>query len=333
MAKLYTRRGVIKASTAAIIGLREPTAGWPTILHRSAVTRVNSVTLATGISVIVNEYMQVKRFDLKNEIDLTADNSYASLASYYSDFGAGTFDVAVGSWDTFAQMYGRGMPIRLACTATGAEIVSIVAMKNGPSAVDALKGKTLAAVQASGSYKLSKIVIRDLWGIELEKDVAVENVPNPAQAITMLMANRADAALSWEPNISAGLARVPEMIPIFNLGAAYRSARRRALPFFAYAVQASLVHNRPDVVARITKSYADCMDSIMANPRDAIALATPKMDLDPHVLGMAFESGRLRLKAEPMTNADTRQTIGDANEYLRKAGGLTTPIDGGFFAT
>jgi NitT/TauT family transport system substrate-binding protein len=332
MARPCTRRRLIEAGAALIGGIASPAIGFPTILRAATVTRLKCVTLATGVSVIVDAYMQAKRFDLKNDVDLVAVNSYTSIANYYNDFAAGTFDVAIGSWDTFAQMYGRGIPIRLACTAASAELVSIVAAKNGPATIEELRGKTLAAVQASGSYKLSKMVIQDIWGIALEKDVPVENVPNPAQALTMIMADRAAAALSWEPSVSGAIARVPDMMPIFNLGAAYRQHRHGALPYFTYAIQSAVLKGRPDLAARVAKSFTDCIAEIMADPSEAIALAAPEMKIAPQALRIGFDSGRLQLKAEPMSNPATRRAVARAADYMHRNGGLADSVDDGFFA-
>ena len=180
MARPCTRRRLIKAGAALIGGVASPAIGFPTILRAATVTRLKCVTLATGVSVIVDAYMQAKRFDLKNDVDLVAVNSYTSIANYYNDFAAGTFDVAIGSWDTFAQMYGRGIPIGLRARRRRRKNSSALSRRRtARPTIEELRGKTLAAVQASGSYKLSKMVIQDIWGIALEKDVPVEERAEP----------------------------------------------------------------------------------------------------------------------------------------------------------
>jgi NitT/TauT family transport system substrate-binding protein len=332
MAGIHTRRRVLQTGATVGAGLGLGAIGLPAILRGQTIPKVNYVTLSTGFSVIVNEYMGAKRFDLKNQVDLSVTNSYTSVANYYNDFAAGTFDLAIGSWDTYAEMYRRGVPIKLVCTATTAHLINIVAAKDGPTELSGLKGKTMAATLASGSYKLSKMVIKDFWGIELEKDVTVENVPSPAQSITLVMADRAAAGLSWEPNISVGLARVPGMKAIFNLGAAYRERTGQELPFFTYAAHSSALKAAPDIAARIAKSFADCIAAIEADPSEAIALAAPKMKVDPAVLRLAFDSGRLKFDVKAMSQPSARKLITDAADYMHRNGGLPQSVDDGFFA-
>jgi len=43
--------------------------------------RVTSVTLATGFTVILNEYMAAKRFDLKHGVNIDVINSYVSVSA------------------------------------------------------------------------------------------------------------------------------------------------------------------------------------------------------------------------------------------------------------
>jgi NitT/TauT family transport system substrate-binding protein len=313
-------------------GLGAGMAGLPALSRAEDLPKVNYATVATGMGVIINEYMAAKRFDLKNGINLTVVNSYASVATYYNDFAAGTFDLALGAWDSYLDMYHRGVPIKLVCTVTTSHNIGIVAGKDGPSDVRELKGKNIAAVQTSGGYKMSQMVIRDFWGIELGKDVAVDNVPSPAQAITMVMADRAAAGLSWEPNISIGLARVAGMKPIFNLGEVYAEKMKENLPNFTYAASAALLNSRPDMAERIARTFADCIRAITADPTEAFALAAPKMKVEPAVLRTAFDSGRLKFDAEALSQPSARKLIKDAADYLHKGGALSKPVDDGFFA-
>jgi NitT/TauT family transport system substrate-binding protein len=331
MATSYTRRQMLRAaaiSSAAGIGIT----GSPSILRAQGLPQIKVGTLATGFSVLVNEYMQIKRFDLKHGVELVSSGSYTSVANYYNDFAAGTYEMAIGSWDTFTEMYNRGVPISLVCTATTSHNIAIVSAKDGPRSLEELKGKSLAAVQASGSYRLSRAVIKDFWNIELGKDVPVENVPSPAQAITMIMGGRTPAALSWDPSISLGLVRVPDMKEIFNLGAAYLEKMKEDLPNFVYAAQASALRGKPDLVKKISGAYADCIAALVNDPSEAIALAAPKMKVEPEVLRMGFTSGRLKLKVLSMNEPEGRKLVKDAADYMARNHAIEKSVDDGFFA-
>jgi len=129
----------------------------PSILRgQAAVPRVTSVTLATGFTVILNEYMAAKRFDLKHGVNIDVINSYVSVTNYYNDFTAGTFEMGIGSWDTWAARFLAGVPLKLISTITDYDLLNIVAMKGGPGSVADLRGKTLSATLSSGAYRLGK---------------------------------------------------------------------------------------------------------------------------------------------------------------------------------
>ena len=74
--------------------------------------RVTYVTLATGFNVILNEYMAAKRFDLKHGVNIDVINSYVSVTNYYNDFTAGTFELGIGAWDTWAARFLAGVPLQ-----------------------------------------------------------------------------------------------------------------------------------------------------------------------------------------------------------------------------
>ena len=91
------------------------------------------------------------------------------------------------------------------------------------------------------------------------------NEHNPAAPGTLVMANRADAALSWEPNISVGLKKVPDMKVIYNAGDSYRKKFNLDLPYFGVAIRKEVAARDPGVVARLNKAFADCLTGITRN--------------------------------------------------------------------
>ena len=124
--------------------------------------RVTYVTLATGFNVILNEFMAAKRFDLKHGVNIDVINSYVSVTNYYNDFTAGTFELGIGAWDTWAARFLAGVPLKLVSTITDYDMLFIVAMQGGPKSVADLRGKTLAAIQSSGAFRVTKHCARKL---------------------------------------------------------------------------------------------------------------------------------------------------------------------------
>src|SRR5215510_14318495 len=148
----------------------------PSILRgQAAVPRVTSVTLATGFTVILNEYIAAKRFDLKHGVNIDVINSYVSVTNYYNDFTAGTFELGIGAWDTWAARFLAGVPLKLVSTISDYDMLFVVAMQGGPKSVADLRGKTMAAIQSSGAFRVTKHCLEKFHNMQAEKDYRVQN--------------------------------------------------------------------------------------------------------------------------------------------------------------
>jgi NitT/TauT family transport system substrate-binding protein len=294
--------------------------------------KVTHAGLATGFSVIVND-MKAKRFDLQHGVDIDLSRTYVSVMNYYNDFAAGTFDLAIGSWDTFAQLYQRGMPVQLVCLSASADLMAIVTGPKGPDGIAGLKGKTMAALQNAGMYSITKLLVKDAYNLEMEKDITIQNVPSPAQAVTMVMGNAADAALSWEPNIATSMAQQPGMKVLMNIGSVYRERVKQELPYFAYATRREVTAKNPDLGKRVSAAFQACTEAIIANPDEAFTIAAPKMQVSKDVLLSAYKAGRLPLRATSASEGTGNAQIKAAFDYMQKRGAFEAkPLGADFFA-
>jgi len=326
----HTSRRRFLVGTSAAIGAAS--VGAPAVLRgQDAMPRVTYVTFATGYNVVLNEWMAAKRYDLKRGVNIDVINSYSSVSNYYNDLTAGTFDLGIGSWDTFAQRYLAGVPLKLVCTINNYDILRVVALEGGPSSLEDLKGKTLGATLSSGAYRIMKLAARDFHKIELEKDVKVQNVESPAAAVTMVIGGAIDAGQSWEPNISVGESKNPKLRSIYNLGEDFLKNAGFAMPYFGFALRKEVADKYPGVGPKIAASMNDCINGVMANLDEAVALAAPKMKLEPAVLKKAFTSGRLVFRPGSMSDSTSRKTVKSAADYLTKNQVLSKPLDDGFF--
>ena len=231
MAK-FTRRGFVAASGVASLlampGIRRALAAEPKALRWAS--------LQPGFTVLPVQYILANKLGRKNGLSLPDPAPYTAVSTYYNDFVAGNYDVCIGSWDTFAARYQAGVPIKYLCTITDANMIAMLAPKSGVSDVAQLKGKTVAALQSTGTYRMVRALIKEANGIDIEKDATIQNVDNPAASVTLVMADRADAALSWEPNITMGLVKKPDLRVIFKAGDAYHKiAQGGDLPYFGVA--------------------------------------------------------------------------------------------------
>jgi NitT/TauT family transport system substrate-binding protein len=315
--------GGVAAATGILFGLRS---AW------AAAAQASWANLSPGFTILITQYMLAKKLDEKNGVQFGTPINYTSVGTFYQDFIAGRYDVCMGTWDTFAARYLAGVPIELVCTITTGDMINIIAPANGPNNVKELAGKTVAALQSSGTYRLTKALIKEYNGIDLEAVATVQNVDNPAAAVTLVMADRADAGLSWEPNISSALKRVPTLKVIYNAGVEYRAKTGLDLPFFGVAIRKELSARDPHIARNINRAFADCLAGIVGNVDEAVAIGGAGTGIPADVLKLAISSGRLVFKHGSMTDAAARKSILTAADLLQRNGLLPKKLDDAFFA-
>jgi len=276
--------------------------------------------------------MVAKGLDKANNLQLGRPTAYTTVTTYYNDFVAGNYDVCIGSWDTFAARQLAGVPLQYLCSITTANMINIISGAKGPGSIQELKGKTLAAPQSTGTYRMTRAVIKELTGVDLETIATVQNVDNPAAAVTLVMANRADAGLTWEPNVSVGLKRVPDMRVIYNAGEEYRKKLNLDLPYFGVAVRKEVIARDATVVDRLNKAFSQCIEGIVSNTDEAMSVAGANSGIPLDVLKEAISSGRLQFKHVSMQTDEGRRSVTAANEFLARSGALPKVVDAGFFA-
>lgn len=306
-----TRRRVLQAGAAGT-----SLCFAPNIVRAQAKSTVRYATLNAGISVIFDEYLKAKRFDTKHGVNIELATAYTSVPSYYSDYIAGSFDLAIGAWDSFKGMSDKGVPVKLVSTFTTADIINIVAGKNGPKSAKELPGKPLAAVVATGSYNMCRAVLKNAYGVELGKDMPVQNVPNPVQAVAMVVSGNVDAALSWEPNIISAFEKVPDLKAIFNLGREYESRQKRPLPYFGLSLRKEAIARDPDLPKRIAATCQDLVAGINANPEEIYSVAAPKLNLKVADMMKAHQEGRLKFLNLSMLEDSGREAVRAAQAYI-----------------
>ena len=294
--------------------------------------RVTYVTLATGFNVILNEYMAAKRFDLKHGVNIDVINSYVSVTNYYNDFTAGTFELGIGAWDTWAARFLAGVPLKLISTITDYDMLFIVAMQGGPKSVEDLRGKTLSATLSSGAYRVTKHALTHSTSMQAEKDYRVQNTESPAGAVAMVLGGSTEGGLTWEPNVSVGLEREPKLTTIYNVGQDFEKNTGIDLPYFAIALRNEAEKRHPGVSAKVAAAFDECIKGVMANPDEAAKLSAAKMKVSEAALMNAFSSKRLTFKPMSMTDPKGREALLKAADYLAKNGVLEKPVGADFLA-
>ena len=330
MSKIITRRTALHGVGAlAAAGL----VGKPAILRgQAAMDRVSYVTLATGFNVILNEYMSAKRFDLKHGVNIDVINSYVSVTNYYNDLTAGTFELGIGAWDTWASRFLAGVPLKVVTAVTDYDMLFVVS-KGGIKNIDEIRGKTLSATLSSGAYRVTKHALSAFHKMEADKDYKVQNTESPAGAVAMVLGGSAEGGLTWEPNVSVGLEREPKLEAVYNVGQDIQKNAGILLPYFAIALRNEAEKRHPGVSKKIAAAFNECIQGVMANPDEAARLSAAKMKVSEAALLSAFTSKRLVFRPAAMTEPAGRAKMEKAAEYMVKNGMLEKPVGPDFYAS
>lgn len=319
-------RRTFLAGTAAVV------ATWPAPQAKAGVA-VRWASLQPGFTMLPVQYILANKLGHQYGIDLPDPTPYTAVTTYYNDFIAGNYDVCIGSWDTFAARYQAGVPIRYLCSITSADMIGLLSPKAGADDVRELKGKTIAAVQSTGTYRMFRAIVKEAYGFDVETEATIQNVDNPAAAVTLALADRVDAALSWEPNISTGLARRPDLRVIMKAGALYRDFAKTDLPYFGVAVRQELVDAHPGLAAKISEVFKEALSGINSDPAKAIELFGSSTGVSTEIFKDAMVSRRLEFTFTPMGDPAARQSIVAGSEFLARNGLLKRPIDHKFFVS
>lgn len=304
-------------------------ASLPVFAAKSAYSWAN---LTPGFTLFMTEFIQSTGLDRQYGLALGKPTSYTSVSTYYNDFVAGNYDVCIGSWDTFASRYLAGVPLAFVCGISTASMIGLVVPKGGVTSIEALSGKLVAAPQSTGTYRMARAVIKQLDGYDLEAASQIQNIDNPAAAISIVMANRADAALTWEPNISSGMVRDAGLSVLYNVGDRYRQKVGMDLPYFGVAVRRAALKGDPKLASRVDKVFAAAAASINADPKRAVQIVGAKSGIPAEVLSLSIQSKRTVFTHVSMSASQGRKTMQTASDFLVRGGLLPRSVDDGFFA-
>lgn len=326
-----TRRNVVigvAASAATLGGMSAPA-----ILRAQETFTAKWATATPGLTVVFYDYIRENKLDQKYGLRFPEPILNSSIGTLFNDFVAGSYELMIASWDPILVRQQSGVPCQLLCTLMTADMIGIVTTKGGPATVAELKGKTIAAPQQSGVYRMTRAFIKEFNGIDIEAVAQVQNADNPAQGVTLAIADRADAAVAWEPMISSGMARRPDLNVIYNAGGIFREKTSLDLPYFCVNVRKELLDRNPGITARLNSMFAECVAGIDANFDNVADKYAARTLVDANVLKAAKKAGRLRFKYGAASDPLTQKTIIAASEILVRQGVLPKVADAAFFAS
>ncbi len=304
----------------------------PAVVRAQAPVSVRCATATPGFTTVFYDVIRDRKLDEKYGFRLEEPVLNASIGTLFNDFVAGSSDMIIASWDPVLTRYQAGVPCQLLCTLMTADMIGVVATKNGPQTIADLKGKTVAAPQQSGVYRMTRALIKELTGDDIETASQVQNADNPAQGVTLVVADRADAAVAWEPMISSGVSRRADLRVIFSAGGAFRDKTGLDLPYFCVNVRKELVGKAPDMAKRLNSAFAECVTAIDGDFSTIANKYAERTKIEAPLLQAAKDAGRLRFRHAAASDPSVQKTVGAAAEILMRQGVLTRGADPGFFA-
>lgn len=325
-----SRRGLLRgagslAAASAFAGLSRP------LLAQDSAVRWAELT--PGFTVLVTHFIRHHKLDEANGFRLGVATEYTSVPTYYSDFDVGNYDICIGSWDTFAVRHAGGVPLKYVCDITTANMINLISLRDtGVNTAADLAGKVVAAPQSTGTYRMAKAVLSEYHGIDIEASSTIQNVNNPAGSVSVLRSGSAVAGLTWEPNVSNGMAEDARIQSIYNIGEAYTAGSGgKVLPYFGVAVRAEVLERQPDLGAKIDAMMRDCINGIKADVAAAVEIVGESTGFRPAVLAEAITSKRLDFHYASMTDAAARDNLRAAAEFCVRNGALASVPEDSFF--
>ncbi len=324
-----SRRRFIHGSAIAAGGLTLGALGTPFVARAADPSQISLGGMSNGWSLMATTMMKERGFDKKHKVEIEP-KFYPTLAVYYADYIAGRIDVAMGAWDFFAAQYIKGVPIRMLGAVSTYSMAGFLVGPKGPKTLEELKGKSLAALQGGGLYSLTKATLKKFSGIELEKDVTVQNIQNINAGVTLVAADRADAALVWEPGLATGLKMMPGARVLVTIDDYLKQHTGREGPYFALSVQEATLKRDPSAAQRLTDAYSELFDYVGKNA-DEFAEMGKVQDLDPAIMRAAMSSGRLKLQMRPSSVEKNRADMQFFADMLSENDGLPGKLPASFY--
>lgn len=321
-----TRRTMLQAAATTAVGFAAPS-----ILRAQSTPDLTWATFTPGFLPAFMQHTLDKGFDRKNGLTIKPPAPYSSLTTYYGDFVAGAFDMCFGSWDTFAVRAIAGVPVRFLCGINPGDLLNLVTLSDKIKSVQDLRGKVVAAPTSSGTFRLMKGLIHAFYGVDLEKETTIQTVDHPLAGVTLVLADRADAAVTWEPSVAIGMMKNPQLRVLLNIGDAYRTFEKHEMPFLGIAIREDALKRNPGVGAKLRAAFADTVESLNADPAAAYRAAEKATGLSTDVLMRATESKRLKYRFASMADPTERRAVVRSSELLTAEKDLPKPVADTFF--
>lgn len=247
--------------------------------------------------------------DARFDIWRTADQMRAGVVSGgISLFAAPTYAAA--------NLFNRGAGVRLVNVLTWGLLYIFAGEGVRLERIEDLKGKTLLVGAKNDAPDLLTRFVLKSSGLNPERDVTLSYVGTSAEAVPLLLAGKADAAVLPEPAASAAEIKakqasvsVKRALDVTELYAA-RSGRPAGIPQAGLAVTESFLETHPDIVATLHAASMAAAGWVSGNAKAAAALIADPLKLPVPIIEASLPRFRLKVTSAFDAKADLEAYFG-----------------------
>lgn len=259
-----------------------------------------SVVLARAVaSGALAPLVDEARFDVWR----TADQMRAGVVSG---------DIALFAAPSYAaaNLFNRGAGVRLVNILTWGLLYIFAGDGVRLETIGDLKGKTLLVGAKNDAPDLLTRFVLKSAGLEPGRDVGLSYVGTSAEAVPLLLAGKADAAVLPEPAASAAEIKakqanlnVTRVLDVTDLYAAH-SGRPAGIPQAGLAVTEAFLDAHPDIVAALHAASVEAAGWVGDNPKAAAALVADPLKLPAPIIEASLPRFRLKVASALEAKAD-----------------------------
>ena len=320
--RMFHRRKVL--SGLALVGA----AGLaPALLHAAAepaepltiwgIPATPSVVFARAVaSGALNPVAPGTRFDIWK----STDQLRAGIAS-------GDFELFASSTYAAANFFNRGAGTVMVNVVTWG-VLYLMARDERITRIEDLAGREVLLSNKNEAPDLLFRLVLKWAGLDPDRDVRLDYVGSPGEAVPLYLAGRGDVVLLHEPAATSALARAGEAgLPLFraiDITEVYgqHTGRGARIPQVGLAVSGKFLEARPEVVAAV---HAACFDAgrwVLANPDAAGVLGAQTMPLPAPIIARSIPHVHLDV-------VSAREAQSDIEVYFGHLMSLDPEIVGG----
>ena len=203
-------------------------------------------------------------------LDITFHSDQAVL---YSDFAATRSSHIYSVIFAAANLHERGLPAQMLFT-YGTMNAAVISKNPSIKKAEDLRGKTVAAPTSSGYYPMMVLFLKQ-HGLDPRRDLNVVGA-SPPQVQTMLLADKADAGLMFDPALSNMLTKDFHLVGEMNVSIRKALNMPADAPIWGSGVTAhkSWIDADPARAKAVYRMCKDAVDFINNDPNEAFKLIT-----------------------------------------------------------